>query len=97
MKFKELKNKSAKELQKILADSQHSLRELRFKISSDQLKNIREIRAVKRTVAKVLFLLNSKRETEVKSAKGGSVSGVKELPKEEKNTVVKKEEVKKDK
>ena len=68
MQFKELKNKSATELSKLLEDSLNSLRELRFKVANDQLKNIRELRVVKRNIQKIKFLLNQKDE-EVKESK----------------------------
>lgn len=60
MKFKELKNKPEAELQKILKELKEKLRELRFKIASKQLKNIREIREVKKTIARILILLKGK-------------------------------------
>jgi len=60
MKFKELKNKSENELKRILSESRESSRELRFKIASKQLKNVRETRVLKGTVARVLTLLNKK-------------------------------------
>ncbi len=68
MEFKELKNKEEKELQKILAQSREKLRDLRFKDANKQLKNIREIRRTRETIARVLTLLNGlrlgkKRET----------------------------------
>lgn len=47
MDFKELKTKSISELHSILAEWRDKLRELRFKDSNKQLKNIREIRAIK--------------------------------------------------
>lgn len=62
MKFKEFKNKSEKELQKLLSDFREKVRELRFKAASDQLKNVRELREVKRTIARLLFLLNKNKE-----------------------------------
>lgn len=68
MKFKEIKNKPEKELRKILEDLQEKSRELRFRSNSDQLKNIRELREVKRTIARILFLLNQKKG-KVKEAK----------------------------
>ncbi len=61
MKFKELKNKPEKELKKILGEWQEKLRELRFKVASNQLKNIREIRNTKNTITRILFLLNQKK------------------------------------
>lgn len=60
MEFKELKNKSEKELHKILAESRDKLRDLRFKDANKQLKNVREIRGIRQTIARILMLLNSK-------------------------------------
>lgn len=59
MEFKELKTKDSKELQKLLSVNQEKLRELRFKDSNKQLKNIREIRAVRNLIAQILTLLNN--------------------------------------
>jgi len=61
MEFKELKNKEDKELQKILAQSREKLRDLRFKDANKQLKNVREIRRTRETIAHVLTLLNGLR------------------------------------
>ena len=60
MKFQELKNKPATELQKLLAESREKLRDLRFKAASKQLKNVREVRETKQTVARILMLLKNK-------------------------------------
>lgn len=59
MEFKELKNKDKKELQNLLVVNREKLRELRFKDSNKQLKNIREIRAVKNLIAQILTLVNN--------------------------------------
>lgn len=58
MEFKELKTKDKQELQKLLVVNREKLRELRFKDSNKQLKNIREIRVVRNLIAQVLTLLN---------------------------------------
>lgn len=58
--LKELKSKSAAELQKVLASSREKLRDLRFKVSQNQLKNIREVRMLKKKISRVLTLLNQK-------------------------------------
>ncbi len=58
MEFKELKTKDKKELQKLLIVNREKLRDLRFKDSNKQLKNIREIRVVRGFIAQVLTLLN---------------------------------------
>jgi large subunit ribosomal protein L29 len=61
MEFKELKNKKTDELHKILVEYRYKLRDLRFKDASKQLKNVREIRVVKKTIARVMTLLNKKK------------------------------------
>jgi len=58
MEFKELKTKNTKELQTLLDVNREKLRELRFKDSNKQLKNIREIRVVRNLIAQILTLLN---------------------------------------
>ncbi len=58
--LKELKLKSAGELQKLLNSSREKLRELRFKVSQNQLKNIREVRSCKKKIAKIITLINQK-------------------------------------
>jgi large subunit ribosomal protein L29 len=60
MDWKELKDKKEVDLKKLLFVWREKLRDLRFKDSNKQLKNIREIREVKRNIAKVLTLLNKK-------------------------------------
>ena len=54
MKVKELREKSDAELQKLLKSTREHLREVRFKVASEQLKNVREIRVDRKTVAKIL-------------------------------------------
>lgn len=68
MKAAELKKKSSKELQRELALLREKLRDLRFKVSADQLKNVREIRKVKKDLARVLTMINQKREIEGRPA-----------------------------
>jgi len=62
MELKELKTKSASELHRQLAESRDSLRDLRFKDASKQLKKVREIRVVKKVIAQVLTLLNKEKK-----------------------------------
>ncbi|MDO8667614.1 MAG: 50S ribosomal protein L29 [bacterium] len=61
MEFKELKLKTEKELKQFLNEFRDKLRDLRFKDANKQLKDIREIREIKKTIAKVLTLLSSKK------------------------------------
>jgi len=60
MEIKELTTKTPAELKKLLVESQEKLRELRFKDSNKQLKNIRSIRVLKQEIARINTLLNKK-------------------------------------
>lgn len=60
MEIKELTTKTPAELVKLLAESQEKLRELRFKDSNKQLKNVRSIRVLKQEIARISTLLNKK-------------------------------------
>jgi ribosomal protein L29 len=63
MDLKELKTKKISELHDILSDLRDKLRDYRFKDSSKQLKDVREIRVIKKTIAQVLTLINKDKET----------------------------------
>ena len=58
--MKELTTKTSAELTKLLAESQEKLRDLRFKDSNKQLKNVRSIRVLKQDIARINTLLNKK-------------------------------------
>jgi ribosomal protein L29 len=60
MEYKELKTKSEPEWQKLLAETRQKLQQLQFKVASNQLKNLREIRQAKKLIAQILFLLKTK-------------------------------------
>lgn len=60
MKTKELKEKSEKELQGLLAESREKLRDLRFKIASRQLKGVRDVRKTKKDIARISTLIKGK-------------------------------------
>jgi len=67
MKVDELRDKKYNELQDLLKEQREKLRGLRFQLVSRQLKDVRALRLVKRTIAKILTLLNnSKKETSKK-------------------------------
>ncbi len=57
----ELLKKDSSELQDLLNASQEKLRELRFKDSNKQLKNIREIRETRTLIARIHTILNKKK------------------------------------
>jgi len=60
MEFKDLKDKTEGELQTLLAEARESLREMRFKDSNKQLKNVRALRVKRLEIAQVLTALNKK-------------------------------------
>jgi len=60
MELKDIRTKTEKELQQLLALNREKLRALKFSISSKQQKNIREIRIVKKLIAKILTIKQEK-------------------------------------
>lgn len=61
MDKKELKTKDAVELKKLLESNREKLRDLRFKDSNKQLKNVREIRAIRTLIARILTITNKQK------------------------------------
>lgn len=64
MKKKELnniKNKSAEELFKDLATKLDELAKLRFDLSSGKVKNVKEIRETRRSIAQIKTLITGKK------------------------------------
>jgi large subunit ribosomal protein L29 len=57
MKAAELRQKPKDELQKLLRDNREKLRQLSFDLASGKVKNVREIRELKKDIARVLTLL----------------------------------------
>jgi len=53
----ELRKKSEEEMQKILKDDREKLKQLRFDLAAGKVKNVREIRKIKKEVARILTLL----------------------------------------
>lgn len=58
MKAKELKNKSNPELQKTLIDTRVKLAQLSIDYRTKEVKNVREIRAQRRTIARILTIMS---------------------------------------
>lgn len=56
MKTMELRQKSKSELEKLLQDSREKLRQLRFNLAAGKVKNVREIRLIKKDIARILTL-----------------------------------------
>ena len=57
MKIVELKQKSQQELQIILADDRKKLGQLRFDLAGGKVMNVKEVRNVKKEIARILTLL----------------------------------------
>ena len=57
MKTTELQQKSKSELQKILSDNREKLRQLRFDLAAGKVKNVREVRKIKKDIARILTVL----------------------------------------
>lgn len=66
MEIVDLKNKNEKDLQQVLMEKREALRELKFKVSEKQLKDVRSIRETKKEIAQILTLINQKRLTKAK-------------------------------
>ena len=60
MKNKELVSKSKDELMKIMEDKKKRIEEVRFKLTSGGIKNVKELREDKKDIARVLTILNKK-------------------------------------
>lgn len=57
MKIAELREKTEKELEAVMAESRAALRSARFKVAFKQLKNVRELRVHKHTIARICTLI----------------------------------------
>ncbi len=62
MKISEFKQKPKKELQRLLKNNQDKLRQLRFDLASGKVKNVREIRQIKKDIARILTTLCQKKD-----------------------------------
>ncbi|MBD3282206.1 MAG: 50S ribosomal protein L29 [Candidatus Portnoybacteria bacterium] len=63
MKTKELRQKSQKELHKILRELREKLRDLRFNLASGKVKDIKAVHQTKKDIARILTLLKEKNES----------------------------------
>lgn len=57
MKIIELRKKSKSEIKKLLQDLRARLRALRFDLVAGKVKNVREIRQIKKDIARTLTIL----------------------------------------
>lgn len=60
VKFSELKNKTKEEMIERLKILRETLREMRFRVSTAELKNVREIRKLKKEAAQLLTALKGR-------------------------------------
>ena len=54
MKAQDLRNKSEEELHSLLHQKREALRQLRFDLVAGKVKNLREIRAIKKDIARIV-------------------------------------------
>ena len=57
--IQQLKTKPLAELQKNLADYRERLRKLRFDLAQGKVKNIKEIKTVKKMIARILTIITT--------------------------------------
>lgn len=62
MKISELREKTDTELDRMAAELRGRVRDLRFKVASRQLSDVREIREARKAVAQILTLKRSRRK-----------------------------------
>ena len=62
MDFKELKQKSPVELQRLLQEKREQLRDRRFKVAQGQQKDVRELRELKHDIARLLTKVNGPKD-----------------------------------
>jgi len=56
MNIAELRQKSQGELRELLGDRRNTLRQLRFDLAAGKVKNVKEIRQLRKTIAQILTL-----------------------------------------
>ncbi len=61
MDFKDIKTKTPSDLQKLVAEKREALRIFRFGGAGAKTKNVREGRAIRKDVARILTALNASR------------------------------------
>ena len=67
MKIEELTNKTIDQLKSILVDLKKESFNLRFQKANGQLENTARVKVVKRSVARVLTLINNKSKDELEN------------------------------
>jgi ribosomal protein L29 len=67
MKMTELKEKTDRELDRMLAELRDKVRDMRFKIAARQQSDVREVREAKKDIARILTLRKAKAAAEKKA------------------------------
>jgi len=62
MKIIDLRRKQKDELQRMVSESREKLRALRFDLASGKVKNVREIRKIKKNIARILTLIQEEKK-----------------------------------
>ena len=60
MDYKTLQKKNKDDLQKLLSEKQETLKELRFKVTAEDIKNVRDVRKARREIAQLLTALQER-------------------------------------
>ena len=66
MKASELRSRSNNELSKTVHDERERLGSLRFDLSSGKIKNVSQIRKIKKDIARISTLLNERKRENIK-------------------------------
>jgi len=69
MEITELHQKTKTELQKLLQDNRARLGQLRFDLAAGKVKNVREIRKIKKEIARILTILRIMNQNELRIKK----------------------------
>ncbi len=67
MDFQEIKKLNSSDLHKNLSELRQKVRELRFSIANNQLKNMHQFRQTKLTIARILTVLKQQETTTAKA------------------------------
>ncbi len=57
MKVSDLRKNKKKELEKMIEDKRKKLQDVRFRLSSGRVKNVKEARDLRKDIAKILTIL----------------------------------------
>ena len=66
MKIKELRQKTEKELRDLLNENRHKLGQFKFDLASKKLKNVRQIRELRKDIARILTILDEQKDEQRK-------------------------------